>query len=130
MQRDMLGGNIKSVLFRDKHYGYSYSSMSIESDEKQYHEGIDTDPYLRAFFSEICIRPSCMDCKFRKRYRETDFTIWDCFDIASYSKEMNNDKGATKVLTHSKRAKNMMPELKDKLCMMPANPEQMLKMGG
>ena len=130
MQQEMLGGRINNVRFRDKYYGYSYSSMSIGSDGKQYHEGIDTDPYLRAFFSEISIRPSCIECKFRKRYRETDFTIWDCFDIASYSEEMNNDKGATKVLTHSERAKNMIPKLRDKLYIMSSNPKQMLIMGG
>ena len=131
MQRQRLGGNMKNVLFRDKHYGYGYSSMTIETENgADYHEGIDTDSYLRAFFSEISIRPSCVECKFRKRYRETDFTIWDCFDIAEYSRKLNNDKGATKVLAHTEKAKALMPKMKDIMTIVTANPKRMLKMGG
>ena len=131
MQKNKFGSTFSNVMFRDKHYGYAYSSMSIETDEGlQYHEGIDTDPYLRAFFSEISVRPSCVDCKFRKRYRETDFTIWDCFDIAEYSKELNNDKGATKVLAHTDKAKALMPKMKDIMTIVTANPKRMLKMEG
>ena len=131
MQRQRLGGNMKNVLFRDKHYGYGYSSMTIETENgADYHEGIDTDSYLRAFFSEISIRPSCVECKFRKRYRETDFTIWDCFDIAEYCRKLNNDKGATKVLAHTEKAKALMPKMKDIMTIVTANPKRMLKMGG
>ena len=130
MQKNRLGGTFRNVMFRDKHYGYAYSSMSIETEEGlHYHEGIDTDPYLRAFFSEISVRPSCVECKFRKRYRETDLTIWDCFDVSAYSKEMDNDKGATKVLVHTEKARMIMPKLKGKMKIIPANPKRMLKMG-
>lgn len=131
MQGQKFGKSFENVLFRDKYYGYGYSSMTIKTKERiLYHEGIDTDPYLRAFFSEISIRPSCTACKFRKRYRKTDFTIWDCFDIAKYSKDMNNDKGATKVLVHTERADAIMLRLKDRLKLCPANPQQMLMLDG
>ena len=36
---------------------------------------------LRAFFSDTCDRPSCYECSFKKRYRVSDFTIWDCFSV-------------------------------------------------
>lgn len=110
-------GEMKSVKFRDKYHGYKYSSMSIFTNGgNDYHEGIDTDVYLRSFFSGVNIRPSCTDCKFRSRYRRTDFTIWDCFNIDGYSKELDNDKGVTRVLCHNERAysiiKNLTNELK------------------
>ena len=131
MQKNRLGGTFKNVMFRDKHYGYAYSSMSIETEEGlHYHEGIDTDPYLRAFFSEISVRPSCVECKFRKRYRETDITIWDCFDIARYSKKMNNDKGATKVLAHTEKGKSIMSEIEDRLNVVKTDPAQILLLNG
>ena len=66
-----------------------------------YAEGIDTDPFLRAFFSEICNRPSCYACKFKRRYRPTDMTIWDCFDASCFETCFSDDSGASKVLTHS-----------------------------
>lgn len=130
MQKEEIGDGFDTVLFRDKYYGYQYSAMSIKANDKYiYHEGIDTDPYLRAFFSAISIRPSCTSCAFRKRYRDTDLTIWDCFDIAEYSKEMNNERGATKVLAHTEKGRNLMKCLNESLIMMNAKPKQMLKMG-
>lgn len=111
MQRREIG-ELKDVKFRDKYHGYKYSTMSLSSIKGQdYHEGIDTDVYLRSFFSGVNIRPSCTTCKFRSRYRLSDFTIWDCYDISVFCKEIDNDKGATRVLCHSNRAFDIIQEL-------------------
>lgn len=100
--------------FRDKNfYGYKYSNMSFDSEKGSYHAGIDTDPWLRSFFSGINVRPSCYACRFKKQYRVTDFTIWDCFEVYQYSKELDNDKGVTKVLVHSAKAEKIMKAIED-----------------
>lgn len=116
LQRNRLNGEIKSICFRDKYYGYKYSTLNITTDKNtNYHKGIESDPWLRAFFSNICNRVSCYDCKFKKRYRESDITLWDCFIVSRYSKKMDNDKGATKVLIHTEKGRKIfeeaMPEL-------------------
>lgn len=107
--------NISKIMFRDKYYGYKYSNLSIynkDNDKKQeYHKGVDSDPYLRAFFSNICDRPSCYDCKFKKSHRESDITIWDCFDVEKYNKEFDDDKGTNRILTHTKKGDNIIKEL-------------------
>lgn len=103
------GDDLKNLKFRDKNfYGYKYSNMSFDSEKGSYHAGIDTDPWLRSFFSGINVRPSCYACRFKKQYRVTDFTIWDCFEVYQYSKELDNDKGVTKVLVHSAKAEEIM----------------------
>lgn len=38
----------------------------------------------------------------------TDFTICDSFEVYQYSKELDNDKGVTKVLVHSAKAEKIM----------------------
>ena len=102
--------HITSVRFRDKHYGYKYSTMNVISDRNHgnYHRGVESDPWLRAFFSNICDRPSCHDCKFRKLHRVSDFTIWDCFHVGRFSKELDNDKGATRLLVHSLKGQQVL----------------------
>ena len=84
-------------MFRDKYYGYKYSNLSIynknNDKKKEYHSGVESDPYLRAFFSNICDRPSCYECKFKKDNRESDITIWDCFDVEKFNKSFDDDKG-------------------------------------
>lgn len=118
------GDDIENIAFRDKHYGYKYSTMSVfRKTSKNYHEGIDTDPYLRAFFQHISVRPSCFACAFKKQYRLTDFTIWDCFDVDRFCKEMDNDRGVTKIMCHTKRAQMAMPNLEKYLKVCEITPE-------
>lgn len=104
--------NIERVLFREKKYGYKYSNLCMHSkDTIIYNNGIDTDPYLRAFFSNIASRPSCYNCKFKEQYHKADFTIWDCFDVDNYDESFNDDIGTTRVLVNSKKAKDIFDEL-------------------
>ena len=102
-------------MFRDKYYGYKYSNLSIynknNDKKKEYHKGVDSDPYLRAFFTNICDRPSCYECKFKKLHRESDITIWDCFEVEKYNKDFDDDKGTTRVLTHTEKGEVLIKEL-------------------
>ncbi|MGM9699022.1 MAG: Coenzyme F420 hydrogenase/dehydrogenase, beta subunit C-terminal domain [Prevotella sp.] len=114
---DMVAGGdlkgIKDIRFRDKAYGYKYSVMAfVGNDGYIYKEGIDTDVMLRAFFNNISPRPSCFACPAKKRYRKTDFTIWDCFDVGKFSKELDNDKGVTRALVHSEKGRQIWEEIK------------------
>lgn len=100
-----------NIRFRDKYYGYKYSTMSIDRRGKiVYHAGSQLDPMLRAFFSDICDRPACYDCKFKKRYRVSDITIWDCFSVYDFDKELDDDRGTTRVLCQSEKGKQIVLE--------------------
>lgn len=112
-QEKKLADHIKTVRFRDKHYGYKYSTMNVITDRNKgnYHQGVESDPWLRAFFSNICDRPSCHHCQFRKQYRVSDFTIWDCFHVGHFSKVLDNDKGATRVLVHTEKGRKIFKEI-------------------
>lgn len=108
---DMKG--IKDIRFRDKVYGYKYSVMSfVGNNGYVYKEGIDTDVMLRAFFNNISPRPSCFACPAKKRYRKTDFTIWDCFDVGKFSRALDNDKGVTRALVHSDKGWRIWQEIR------------------
>lgn len=109
--------NIKpdKILFRDKNpFGYEYSQMSFYKDGKQiYRQGVETDEYLRSFFSDMNVRPSCYECMFKKRHHLTDFTIWDCFDVAKFDKRFDNNRGVTRVLANSELALKILDSLED-----------------
>ena len=114
MQKEKLG-DFSQVLFPDKHYGYKYSTMSFfdRMGKNIYAYGIDTDPMTRAFFSDICDRPACYDCVFKKRYRVSDFTIWDCYSVFQFDKRLDDDKGTTRVLIHSDKGRRLVENIKD-----------------
>lgn len=100
---------VSNVLFRDKHWGYQYSSFSVfyENHNEDYHKGVESDPYLRAFFSNMSVRPSCYHCCFKKRYRISDITIWDCFQAERFSDEFDG-RGTSRVLVHSETGKKVL----------------------
>ena len=108
------GERIKKVRFRDKFYGYHFSTlqMSFVNKSSEYHRGIESDPWLRAFFSGICNRPSCYACVFKKRYRSSDITIWDCFNYDSKFRSMLPNMGATNVLIHTPRGVELFDKVK------------------
>lgn len=114
-QNKRLGGQkIQKVLFRDKSkYGYKYSTMTIKNEEKEYSRGVETDPYLRAFFGDLSDRPSCYECKFKKQYHESDFTIWDCFIVGELDKKLDDDNGTSRILINTDNGKKVFNEIKD-----------------
>lgn len=124
-QEKKMSDTIRTVRFRDKHYGYKYSTMNVITDRNHgnYHQGVESDPWLRAFFSNICDRPSCHSCRFRKQYRVSDFTIWDCFHVGRFSKELDNDKGATRVLVHTEKGRKIFDAIKSNFHYIQATPE-------
>lgn len=109
--------DIRNIRFRDKHYGYQYSSFTFAHDDcsEDYHRGVESDPYLRAFFSNTSVRPSCYDCRFKKRYRLSDLTIWDCFqpDVFGVDNlEYDFSYGVTRVLAHSDKGREALEHIR------------------
>lgn len=127
MQKAKYGSDISNIMFRDKHYGYKYSTMTVKDRDGKavYTYGIDTDPMLRAFFSDICDRPSCYDCRFKKRYRVSDFTIWDCFSAYDFDKKLDDDKGTTRLLIHSEKGIQIFDQFKAKMRYTEVTPDQL-----
>ncbi len=127
MQKEKYGSDISNIMFRDKHYGYKYSTMTVKDKDGKavYTYGIDTDPMLRAFFSDICDSPSCYDCKFKKRYRVSDFTIWDCFSAYDFDKTLDDDKGTTRLLIHSEKGIRIFDAFKTKMRYTEVTPDQL-----
>lgn len=114
----------ESIRFRDKSLGYQFSTMQMTfANGKIVRNGIESDIWLRMFFSGMIIRPSCTECKFRKRYHISDFTIWDCFNVAEYTKDIDEKLGATNVLIHSKKGRKIFEDIKENLIFLSIDPK-------
>lgn len=108
------GKKIEKILFRDKSkYGYKYSTMTIKTDKDEYSRGVESDPYLRAFFGDLSDRPSCYDCKFKKQCHVSDFTIWDCFIVDNFDKNLDDDKGTSRILINTENGRNIFEKIKE-----------------
>lgn len=108
------GKKIEKVLFRDKNkYGYKYSTMTIKTDKDEYSRGVESDPYLRAFFGDLSDRPSCYDCKFKKQCHASDFTIWDCFVVDNFDRNLDDDMGTSRILINTENGRNIFDKIKE-----------------
>ena len=126
-QENSMDAKIQTLYFRDKHFGYKYSTMNLVTDRNHgnYHKGVESDPWLRAFLSNICDRPSCYQCRFKNRYRISDFTIWDCFPVGRFSKDLDNDRGATRVLVHTEKGQSIFSKISEEFHYVEVDPEEL-----
>lgn len=128
IQKSKYGEDIKNIRFRDKYYGYNYSMMSVYKEDKIcYHSGIESDIMLRAFFSDICDRPSCYSCSFKKRYRVSDFTIWDCFEPEKFNDSLDDNKGTSCVLVQTLKGKLLFEQLKSSIFYIQTDPDKLVE---
>lgn len=103
---------IKRINFREKTYGFNSTTMSIYYENgTEYHKGHETDEMLNLFVSEIISRPSCYECNFKGMDRASDFTIGDCWQVEKMLPQIEDDKGATLLIVHSKKAKKLLSTL-------------------
>lgn len=122
------GQKIRSAYFRDKSpYGYNYSQISMTFNEKRIHSGVESDSYLRAFFSNISDRPSCYSCNFRKRYHLSDITLWDCYNVYKFNKDFDDNKGTTRALVHSEKGRKIFSALEDSCRIFEITPEKAIE---
>ena len=105
---------IIGYLSRDKYYGYSYSTASIFFKDKNisYHKGKESDIMLGLYFKNLCSRPSCYQCHYKTIHRVSDFTIFDCWDAPSSSKEFSN-QGATNIFIHTEKGNALFKKIKN-----------------
>lgn len=111
-QKQFMKSPITNIYFREKRWGYKYTAMTMYSgNDCIYAKGTESDVLLRAFFENNYNRFTCYHCRYRKKYRNSDITIWDCFNVNIYDKKMDDDSGVNKVLTHTSKGEKVIEEL-------------------
>ncbi|MDU7028124.1 Coenzyme F420 hydrogenase/dehydrogenase, beta subunit C-terminal domain [Robinsoniella peoriensis] len=105
---------IQSIKFRDKHYGYYCSTMSVYyKDGNIKRNEIHSDPMLNFFFNSLCSRPTCHECVFKTKDRYSDFTMFDCWHANKLAKGFSNN-GATALVLRNSKAEKIWDEISDK----------------
>ena len=73
-----ISSKANKVTFRNKKNGWKAYSVFIGfENRKQYLKEHSADMYIKAFLSDICLRPSCFDCQFKGIKRHADITLTD-----------------------------------------------------
>ena len=66
---------------------------------------------MKAFLSNIALRDSCTNCKFKKENRASDITLADFWGINNIKPDMNDEKGTSLVIVNSEKGKALFEEI-------------------
>lgn len=106
------GAKAKEVCFRKKIYGWKGFSMYIAFENgKVYHRTFPEDIYMNVFLKDVCLRPSCYDCAFKKMNSSSDIMIADFWGVGSIAPQMDDDKGTSLVLIHSEKGAELFERM-------------------
>src|SRR5690606_10206612 len=105
--------SIRSATFRRKDEGWKNFSISLLfNNNKEYLESHQKDLYMQAFLKNVCLRPSCYECKYKTIYRESDITLADFWGIQNILPEFDDDKGTSLLFINSEKGKKMFNQIK------------------
>lgn len=106
---------IQEISFRDKHLGWLLFSMRMKfANNKTYRKSHITDPMFIMFLFNKCLRPCCYACSFKTITRQCDITLADFWGVNSVCKKLNDNKGVSLVLIHTKKGEEIFNAIKDK----------------
>lgn len=123
--------DIKEIAFRDKSYGYSAPNVKIFFKDLSYVEqNYIVKSYMKTFMSEINVRPSCSECKFKGCERVSDITLGDCWHIGSFDKSMDDNTGVTSVFIHTVKGDNIIDWIKKDVRIVEIPTEKEIQLDG
>lgn len=96
--------NIVSIDFRCKRNGWREEEIEmVKSDGSTVFEKLGDNAYYKAYQNGYNISKACYDCHAKYFTSGADFTLADFWGVEAFAKSLDDDKGTSLVLIHSKR---------------------------
>ena len=112
----LYGARVKKIYFRSKTYSWKdYSVKVIFDNNSKYEKRSKDDEFMHLFLSDICLRPSCHECQFKKLERPSDITLGDAWGIQRTMPELDDDMGTSVIIIHTQRGMRVFENIKEKL---------------
>lgn len=115
------------INLRNKETGWSRYSYTVEfaySRKKRYLSKNTEDPFMKLFVNNYILRRSCSECHFKGYSRAADITLGDFWGIWDMIPEMDDNKGTSLVLIHSKKGEDLFRTASDNIKNKPVTLEQ------
>lgn len=107
------GSRLKQYVFREKDRasGHLVSRHCFEDAEKDTTTSYAGNPYSRAFFLNLTIRPSCTNCKFRNGSAGADLQIGDAWGVNDVCPGFDDGAGVSVVLVNTEKGRHLVGHL-------------------
>ncbi len=109
---------IVSINMRSKETGWSHFAYSIlfnYCDGSRYSAKSNVDPFLKLFVGDYINRESCEICHFKGIDRCSDITLADFWGVWDLHPEVDDNKGISAVITHTKKGKALLKACRERI---------------
>lgn len=118
---------LNKYYFRNKDNGWKvFTVKQMYMDNQGESCPFNKDSFMQLFLGEVCLRPSCHNCRFKDIRRPSDITLGDCWGVQNYMPEMDDDKGTSVVIAHTEKGVNLLNSVKDNLVIRKAQLDKAL----
>lgn len=107
--------SIKNICFRDKRKGWEDYGLCVKWDRKEYFSCHRKDPYMQMFLNNSSLRPSCYECKIKSVGSSADITLGDFWGIDNVIKGMNDHKGTSVAIIHTKKGEELFEKIQNQI---------------
>lgn len=99
---------IEKLSFRSKRNGWKNYGLEITYDDStNYFCDFRENSYSKAFLNNLCLRPSCYKCAFKKKKLFSDITLADYWGVNIVSPQLDDNKGMSAVMINSEKGKQL-----------------------
>ena len=82
---------------------------------------------MQSFAQNLILRPSCYDCKFKKKHRCSDITLADFWGVWNIAPEMYNQTGTSLVVLNSTKGERIFNEISSEAVVKEVGFEEAIK---
>lgn len=104
--------DINAINFRNKDKGWKNFQLTINNQPYLLNESIAQNIYLRAFLSNLILRPSCHSCRTKSGCSKSDITIGDFWKVEDIIPEWNDNKGISAIIINSEKGERLFSNIK------------------
>lgn len=112
----MAEGKLKEAFFRNKDIGWHTFQLVTEfSNGILRKEKIGEGAFGRDFLNNYNLRMSCYQCQFKTVDRCSDFTMADLWGAENLCPELDDNRGTSLLLVHSRQGARMLQQIAEQL---------------
>lgn len=110
-KQEMCKEKPETIEFRNKDNGWINFNMAIRFKNNKYVKSHKEDSFMKAFLTDLCLRPSCYDCHSKSIHRNSDITLADFWGIKNVCPEMYDNKGVSLVFINSNKGEQLFNDI-------------------
>ena len=111
---DLTGDQINKITdiqFRNKRTGWKKYSFVCKWNDVEYQEVFAENLYMKGFFRDLYLRPSCYKCPSKMFAANSDLTLADYWGIQYLNPELDDDLGTGLVFVHTEKSLSILNDL-------------------